>query len=209
VKRVLASIILVVLVACGPPPPRAPIAQHVAPAPAGPQIYRTLSAGLVRKAARRTTFALASDGERASIVETEEIAIDARTIDEVDRGAKWTVTSTRTYRGTRRGPDLDLTTDDMQPLHLHCMAQTVEVAAPRARRVPSPNRPADYECGDRGVWDPAATRRLDALVCGAPGQPADDADDDDRFVFAPAPGIELASENDDCAIHGGGLRQVP
>src|SRR5262245_33260349 len=163
--------------------------------------------------AKRTTFSLAFDGDRATLTETEERADRSMSIEEADHETRWTVRSTRIYRGSRKtvagAIDLDLATPDMQPLRLHCATQTLQVAAAGARRVPSPNRGAAYECGDRGVFEPPATSPIATLVCSAAGQPAgEDADDDDRLVFAPAPGIEWAFQNDDCALQGGGLRRA-
>jgi len=204
--------VVVLLASCGAPPPRPPISHAVAPGAEQVRQFRQLMAGKLPAHAKRTTFALAFDGDRATLTETEEQAPRSLSIEDADREAAWTARSTRTYRGTRRAAgnaiDLDLATADMQPLHLHCVDQSVQVAAAGARRVRSPNRGADDECGDRGVFEPAATTPMRALVCSAAGQPSDDADDDDRLVFAPAPGIEWAFQNDDCALQGGGLRRA-
>lgn len=206
--------VAIAVAACGGSAPP-PVLAHRALAPRTEPhgLFRRLAVGLARNVAHRTTFELVLDGDRAELVETEQRATGAFTIERADREAPWTTTSARRYRGHRRALAsgalaLDLATADMQPLHLTCTPRRVAVAAAGARRVPSPDRPADYDCGDPGVWDPPTLVELAVLACGAAGQPADDGDDDgdDLLLFAPSPGVELASENDDCIIQGAGLR---
>ncbi len=120
-----------------------------------------------RHNAHVTTFELSFDGDRATLVET-----DGRVA--------------HTYRGTRHGAELSLTTDDMQPLALHCERRAIEAAAP------------GDDCNG------ARDRHADALVCSAPGQAGGDADADDELVFAAPPGFEWLE-----AACGGGLRQLP
>jgi hypothetical protein len=163
---------LVVIAACGGAPPAPaprPIVRDPA-APATPLVFRQLH---VRAGgASRTTFELTLDGDRATMIETDERA----------DGSAWTRRSSRTYRGTRHGADLELATDDMQPLALTCESRAIRVAA-------------------RGEDCAALTLSIDALVCTAPGQSAADADADDELVFA-SPPIEWLD-----AACGGGLRQ--
>jgi hypothetical protein len=204
-------IVILAVAACASPAPSGPLAPSRGPAGEPARRFRQLIAGALPGNASRTTFVLAIAGDQATLTETEERASHVPSIAEADR-AQWVSRSTRTYRGTRRadgaGLDLELASADMQPLNLHCVTATLEVAAAGAHRVRSPNRGADPECGDRGVWDPPATSRVEALVCGAAGQSADDADDDDRLVFAPGPGVEWAVQNEHCALEGGGLRII-
>jgi len=204
--------LVLAVAACGAPPP--PLATRPAdrrPAVEPARRFRQLITGTRPGHARRTTFVLDAAGDRATLAETEEAAPHARSIAEAD-GARWSVRSQRSYRGIRRlegaALELELAASDMQPLNLRCATATVEVAAAGARRIPSPDRGADRACGDRGIWDPPATSQVTALVCGAAGQSVDDADDDDRLVFAPGPGVEWAFQNDDCALKGGGLRWI-
>ncbi|HEX4456065.1 MAG TPA: hypothetical protein VH143_34630 [Kofleriaceae bacterium] len=151
-------LLIVLAAACGAPAKR----PTPTPAPAH-YVFRQ------RHATRITTFELSFDGDRATLVETDGRAA-------------------HTYRGTRHGAELALTTDDMQPLALHCERRAIEAAAP----------------GDD--CNAARDRHADALVCSAPGQTGGggDADADDELVFAPAPGFEWLE-----AACGGGLRQLP
>lgn len=190
---------MLALVACTSP-------QHPAPAR---DVWRhtKLSAGTKPGHAHRATFELAFDGERATLVETDAQAPRA-TLEEAEH-ASWEVRSTRTYTGTRRSEGgavmLDLASPGVQPLHLRCTSQPVQVAAAGARRVPSGG--GRGECGsDPGAWEPPAVTPVDALVCGEAAQPAAEQDEDDRLVFGRATGIEYAFVNNDCALQGGGLR---
>ncbi len=197
--------------ACGSPPKPLP-SSHVVENPAPVTwIFRQLTVGALPRA-HRTTFALAFEGERATLTETVEHEARALRMADADRDAHWTIASQRTYRGPVRvvggARELELASDGVQPLQLHCESRAVAVAGAHAKRVASPGRPADAGCGDLGMWEPAATTRIDALVCTPTLQPVDDADDDERFVFGAAPGIEWAFENDDCVLQGGGLRRI-
>ncbi|HEY1551672.1 MAG TPA: hypothetical protein VGG28_27785 [Kofleriaceae bacterium] len=148
---------LIVIAACG-----APAKPPAAPAhDAERYVFRQ------RHHEHVTSFELSFDHDRATLVETDGRA-------------------THTYRGTRRGAELSLTTDDMQPLALHCEHRAIAAAAP----------------GDD--CNAAHDRHADALVCSAPGQAGPAADADDELVFAAPPGFEWLEA--DC---GGGLRQVP
>lgn len=166
---------LVVMAACG----AAPVPSKPVPTPhaAAPLAFRQVRA--IAGHAQRTSFELTLEGDRATLVETEARAGDAN--------GPWQTASTRSYRGSRRGAELELATDDMQPLALHCESQSIAVAAAGAAA-----------CGSAA----ARTVQLDAFTCTAAGQSAADTDDDDRLVFAPAPGIEWVELAADC----GGLR---
>jgi hypothetical protein len=150
---------LIVIAACGAPA-RSPTPAPTPPATPTHYVFRQ------RHGEHITSFELSFDRDRATLVETDGRAA-------------------HTYRGTRRGAELSLTTDDMQPLALHCERRAIAAAAP----------------GDD--CNAARDRRADALVCSAPGQGAGDADADDELVFAPAPGFEWLE-----AACGGGLRQL-
>jgi hypothetical protein len=172
-------------------------------------IHKKLSAGTKPGHAHRATFELAFDGDHATLVETDEQAPRA-TLEETER-ASWEVRSARTYTGMRRREAgammLDLESPGVQPLHLRCTTEQLQVAAAGARRVPSGQ---GGECGsDKGRWEPAALVAVEALVCGEAIQPAaGDHDDDDRLVFGRTPGIEWASVNNGCELDGGGLRRA-
>jgi hypothetical protein len=148
---------LVVIAACGASP-RSPTPT---PTPTPHVVFRQ------RHGDHITSFELAFDGDRATLVETDGRAA-------------------HTYRGTRRGAELSLTTDDMQPLALHCERRAIVAAAP----------------GDD--CNAARDRHADALVCSAPGATGDNGDADDELVFATPPGFEWLE-----AACGGGLRQLP
>jgi hypothetical protein len=177
------------------------VASHIAPPAASPaETFRQLQVGSRSAHATRTTFVLAADGDRASLTETEEMIPRPLSIADADRETAWTVRSTRVYRGKRHlvgdgAVELELSTDDMQPLVLHCVNQKVPVAPAGA------HRESETECGEF-----PATTPLEALVCSAAGQPADASDDDDRLVFAPGSGVEWAMQRESCGL--GGLRRI-
>jgi hypothetical protein len=154
--------LLLIIAACGAP------ARPPTPTPT-PTPTREHYVFRQRHGAHVTSFELSFDGDRATLVETDGRAA-------------------HTYRGTRHGAELSLTTDDMQPLALHCEHRAIAAAAP----------------GDD--CNAARDRHADALVCSAPGQAGGDADadDDDELVFATPPGFEWLE-----AACGGGLRQLP
>jgi hypothetical protein len=188
----------VLLIACGAAPPPPP-AHHVDAPPA--YRFRKLAAGAIRTDASRTTFALTIAGTQATLVETHETS-PARSVREAT-DATWTMTSTRTYRGTASdgATQLHLTSDGVQPLELRCAKRVISAAQAGAGRVPSPGFTG--ECGDVGTWDPPELRTVQVLACGE-GDP-DDTDNDEALLFAPAPGIEYALEHDAC-LRGAGLR---
>jgi hypothetical protein len=202
-----------VLAACGAPASRpTPVTPPEAARPTGPvpnaHVFRKVTAGAVGSHAGRTTFTLTLDGERATLVETDETADGIRSLAELD-GATWKVVSTRVYTGTTHQAQdatlLDLETPGQQPLHMRCGATSVTAANTAARRVASPGG-HDGGC-DPGTWDPPGTTRLAALACGEATQDDSEQDDDDRLVFGDGVGIEYAFENDGCALRGGGFRR--
>jgi hypothetical protein len=192
-----------------PPPTAPPTARPTASVPDA-RIFRKVTAGAVGSHAGRTTFTLTLDGERATLVETDETADGIRSLAELD-GAPWKLVSTRVYTGTaQKAQDatlLNLETPGQQPLHMRCGTTTVTAANIAARLVASPGGHAGG-C-DPGTWDPPVTTRLAALACGEATQDdsEQDADDDDRLVFGDEGGIEYAFENDGCALRGGGFRR--
>ena len=172
--------LLVVLAACGAAPQPTPVRPAPPPpATSAPLVFRQLHIAGARQS--RTTFELALDGDRATLVETDET------------GPTWARVTQRTYKGTRQGTELELSTDDMQPLALHCEERGLGVAAAGT---------AHDDCS--GTHEIA---HVDALVCTAPGQSGSDddagADADDRMVFAAPPGVEWL----DAAC--GGMLRVP
>lgn len=91
---------------------------------------------------------------------------------------------------------------------LECAMGPVQVAAATAVRA----RSRQSECGDRGKWQPLATKRVEALRCGiddSPIEPMFPPDRREEMAFTAAPGIEFLFVNDDCVIQGGGYRFVP
>lgn len=205
----LRSLVLVLAACISSAQAPVPVAQRAEPR-RDVWLHRKLQVGKMNGHAQRTRFELIFDGDRATLVETDEQG-PAMELEDAER-ATWTVRSTRTYAGSRSREGgavvLDLASPGVQPLRLRCVQKPVQVAAAGARRVPSPGRGADYQCDDAGVWEPRALAPVDALVCGEATQPAGDGDDDDRLVFGRAPGIEWAFVNDDCALQGGGLRRA-
>ena len=190
---------LLVLVACSSPPKHPAAARDI-------WRHEKLAVGTKPGHAHRATFELAFDGDRVTLVETDEQAPRA-TLEEVEH-ASWEVRSTRTYTGARRSEGgavmLELASPGVQPLHLRCVAQQVQVAAAGARRVPAHT---GGDC-DPGAWQPPELSAVDALVCGEATQAEADQDDDDRLVFGRTPGIEYAFVNNDCELQGGGLRRA-
>ena len=184
--------------------------------PAGPPtyIFHTLTAGALPYPARRGSFALyLQDGDHVTLVQSEERAPRDLSIGAADREPAWKPFSTTVYTGTRtedpatHAIDLALAAPGQQPLALHCTHQRVKAVAAGAILVHDP-RFKGAECGDAGLWSPAKTTALDALVCAPPDEttPATDPLDADRLAFTAPPGDEHASQNDDCSLQGGGLR---
>lgn len=203
-----AAWIVLWLAACGAAAPTPTATPRLVQRTTTTRVFRTLATSAASSRANRTTFTLTIDGDRASLEETEQIIDGVRSIREADAASSWRVVSNRTYRGSARAYDgatlLDLETPGQQPIHLRCATTTVVAANRRARRIPTPTN----KCGDEGVWDPPTTSTVAAFVCGEATQPADDGDDDDRLVFGDAPGLEHASQHDECAPQGGGLRRI-
>jgi hypothetical protein len=155
------------MAACGSTPPAEPV-RTKPPARTETLMFRKLVALPRHAHATRTTFALHLDGERAELVETEEVADGSFTLERADREAVWRPVSTRTYRGTKRADGIDLRTADMQPLVLPCVERVIQVS--RITATP------DGSC----QWDPAA--RVTALLCGD--------DPDEQLVFVRQTAVE-------------------
>jgi hypothetical protein len=212
----MRTLVVALIAGCGTAaaPRTASVVHDDAPAAAERWIFRQLRVGKL-PIATRTIFELVIEGDRASLIETDQREHRALSLAEADRGAHWKIVGQRTYRGTASNAPgaldlalaLALASEGVQPLQLHCTPRSIDAAAPGALRVPSPNRPADYACGDHGVWDPPAMTPIHAIVCDA-GTGASDDDDDDRLVFARPPGLEYAAVHDDCVLQGGGLRII-
>jgi hypothetical protein len=188
-------------------PGPAPAIRHPAQVHADRRIFRQLRVGK-SSVATRTTFELVIDSGRATLVEIDEQAARARSVAEADRQPRWAVVAQRTYRGLvtpiSGAVELALESEGVQPLQLHCAQRAVDAAGAGAVHVPSPDRPPDGSCGDRGASEPVATSSVQALVCDA-GVADPDGDDDDRLVFADPPGLEHVLVSDDC-LRDGGLR---
>ena len=201
------AVVIVVVAACGAAPPP-PVTNVVPTGHHDAMTFRRLEVGKARGHAVRTTFVL--DLDHATIDETDETLAKSVTVAEADTETAWVTKAKHRYAGARRdakdGVQLDLEAADAQPLHVMCTSKRIEVAAAKAVRVASPDRAADYECGDKGVWLPAGTAAVETLACIPAGQSVD-TDDDDELVFAPGPGLEWVFQNDDCVLQGGGFRR--
>jgi hypothetical protein len=207
---VRAAAIGIVVAACSPAPMAAPsIAQHVGPEPPKPHVYvyRHLDVGSQAPTPSRSTWTLTIDGATANLVVTgQQAALEFASLDRVDREAKWTPTDTQVEKGpVIHRPDhvfLDLESPS-DSLQLHCWRRSIEVAIAGARRVKQPGH--ELDCQDEGVWSPATTTPVDALIC-TQAEGADDFNDlETHWHFAAAPGIELVEVNDDC-MQAQGLR---
>jgi len=209
-----------VVAACSSTAPP-PIAQNTAAeqpeplAPRPPLVDRQLDVGTLAPGAVRSTWELSIDGSNATLVETEQEAPGVVTLERAD-GATWTTASTRVQKapvrtvGDHIALDFATATDS---LFLRCWHRSLAVAGAGARRVPTPGVHPD--CSDPGAWSPATLTRVDALVCGQ-GDALDDGQvagldgqrgsvDETLWRFAPAPGVELVEESDDC-FQSTGLR---
>lgn len=190
--------LVLAIAACGAPParPHEPVAAPAPIAPAGWR-FRVLELGSARQAAQRTAFELTFAGDAATLVETHDHAKGSFTLATVEHDAAWRVTGTLTYRGTRRDVpgaiELDLAAAGVQPLHLRCSYQALQVAGEGARPLVEAGT-----CGDRGLAEPSQLVGADALVCGEATQPAGGDDDDDRLIFAAGRGLERIDEHDGC-----------
>ncbi len=202
-----AAAIGVLVVACAPAA-APPISQHAEAKPHVTPTFlvtRHLAVGTSLTTANRYTSELTLDGTTATLVQTDEQAEGAFTLERADRYAHWTVTRTTIRKGplTRTGDRFTINVEgDTDSMFLSCAPRKIEVAHARARRVAHVGH--ELDCDDPGTWSPAATTRVDAIVCGA----EDAGDDDDlmtHWFFTEAPGIDSVEESDDC-LHGEGLR---
>ncbi len=119
-----------------------PLSQHVdpprSPAQLSRLVTRHLAVGSALAVANRYTSELTLDGARATLVETEEEAAGAFTIERADREANWATTRTKTRTGpvhrvgARFSIDVEGETDS---LFLDCRPRSIDVARAGARRV--------------------------------------------------------------------------
>jgi hypothetical protein len=159
--------------------------------------FRYLHVGRALSQYDVTTYALTLDGDKARL--------------DIDRGLTDTPAPDETgpyvpqkpvvYNGkataTKAGFDLAFELAKGEVLEkLSCRWKSVDIAGAAAVRIKTPH--FDSECGDRGVFSPAKTTRLRALVCGP----------DDEFVFGDGAGIERAGLSEECYIQGAGLRAI-
>lgn len=209
------------LAAACAPPATAPIANHAAGEPSTPVdeakllFDRRLTVG-ARMPANRSTWQLSLDGDHATLVSTDQESPGSITVALADRATNWTGSGSQVEKGPMRhdGDHLALDLESAKDsLFLRCWRKTLVVATAGAVRVPTPGHVGD--CSDPGVWSPATTTRIEALVCGQ-GDGLDDGQlagldgqagslDETLWRFAAAPGIEFVEVNDDC-FESAGLR---
>jgi hypothetical protein len=218
---VRAAAIGLLLAACAPAaaPPlahRTPVEQPKRLEQGKRYVDRKLRIDPSRSMATRGSWELSIDRGSATLLGIEQEAPGSFTIERADREAKWTTTSTRVQKGPVRlaGDHIVLELEsDVDSLYLHCWRRSLVVATAGARRVATPGRAGD--CSDRGVWTPATTTRVDALVCGQ-GSGLDDGQesgldgqrgslDETLWRFLEAPGLEFVEVSDDC-FQSTGLR---
>lgn len=200
----------------GKPAPRAPAAAPIlidaappvdaAPAipaellAAPPRITRRIATGMAVSRHEAETYTLQIAGAQALLVVKGERGVPEKGDLLGVRITRWDPVTTRQLLGTATvtGATTTLVFGDIK---LTCTAGKHAVARAGAVRAPSP--PAkNSECGDTGRFIPATTTKVDAFRCKTPD------DVDPSFVFAAAPGIEWIFVNDDCAMQGGGWRQI-
>jgi hypothetical protein len=193
----------VALAACsGSAAPAHPIEQHVAPTPPKTWRFRQVELGSARRSARRTTFELVLDADRARLVENHAHAQGSFTLDTIAQAA-WAADGQVIYTGTWREKEpgyyeLDLTAPDVQPLHLFCRKPYIRLLARAdAHRLP-------LDCAGKLFGDEGGAFAY-AILCG--GEiPEPNDDDADQLCFSEAPGVERVDVNDGCELGQVGLR---
>jgi hypothetical protein len=209
------------LVIVAPPPAVAPgaVTRTTASAPAATPVipdalanaprlvYRSLDTGMLNARSTLVTRTLQRFEDQALLTVLSQTS-DSSTSEPVL--GPFGAPAIRRYLGTAttRG---DTTTfslvDGADKLTLECSMGHVQVAAATAVRKPVGGGQCD---GDRGRWQPRATKRVAALRCGihlpSPDYPADR---DEDMAFTAPPGIEFLFVNDDCVMQGGGYRLMP
>lgn len=160
--------------------------------------YRYLHVGRALGQYDVTTYSLELDGDKVSLGITKGVT-DPKTAP--DETGPYLPTKPEVYNGTatatKDGYELAFDLAHDQPFErLSCRWKRVDVAAGDAVRIKTPGEHA--ECGDKGVFSPAKTTRMRALMCGADGE----------FVFGPQPGLERAALSEECYIQGAGLRAI-
>lgn len=179
-------------------------------------VERSVNVGTDQATASRVTWELSIEGDRGTLVETDEEAPGSFTLGRADREARWATTRTHVEKGPvhqvgdHLALDLESASDS---LFLRCWHRSIVVATAGAVRTPAPGQSGN--CDDPGRWTPSATTRIDALVCGQ-GDALDDGQvagidgqqgsiDETLWRFAAAPGVEVIEENDGC-FQSAGLR---
>jgi hypothetical protein len=160
--------------------------------------YRYLHVGRALGQFDVTTYRLEVDGNTAQLV-VERGLTDPKQHPAEETGP-YLPEKPELYKGTatttKTGIDLSFElAKDTSLEHLSCRWKTVNIAAADAVRIKSKHGECD---GDRGVFSPAKTTAVRALVCG----------DDTPFVFAQGPGVERAGLSEECYIQGAGLRAI-
>jgi hypothetical protein len=188
------------LVACAPVAAPAMIANKagVEKPQRQPLVCRTLIVGSRQPTMTRLISELSIDGSSASLVEIEQQAPGALTLERADREAKWKTTRTTVRKGPvqHAGDQIKLVLEGpVDSISLQCSHRKVEVALAGARRISRPGHERD--CDDAGAWSPATATSVDALVCGAEDA-GDPSDLMTNWQFAAPPGIETVDELEDC-----------
>lgn len=163
-------------------------------------VYRYLHVGRALGQFDVTTYSLALDRNKAQLV-VERALTDAKQRPP-DQVGPYLPVKPELYEGvattTKDAVDISFELAKDRPFeHLSCRWKNVNIAAADAVRVRSPGPHGECD-GDRGVFSPAKTTAVRALVCG----------DDDLLVFASVPGIERAGLSEECYIQGAGLRAI-
>jgi hypothetical protein len=217
----MRGLAIALVVGCGGSRPAPPIAQRAAAEPAAPStatrhlVQLQLSVGSRTPMASRGVWDLTIENGRATLVVTAQEAGGPLTLEQSAR-ATWKTVSTSSEAGPAHvvGDHLALDMESKgDSLWLRCWQRTLVVALPGAQRVHRPGHITD--CDDDGMWSPAATTRVDALVCGQ-GDGLDDGQvtgmdgsqgslDETLFRFTALPGVELVEVNEDC-FSSSGLR---
>lgn len=203
-----------------PPPPEPAAPAEPEPAPVAPElpaefaavtpwVYRELQTGAIRQRHTLAIYRLHQLGDRAVLLVEER---EAKSSDPfAERIDDFTTRSFKLYAGTvvTRGRRVTLAlADGADKLDLPCKRTILAVAGAGAFRAPSSRPARGEECGDRGSFRPAATKRVEVLSCLPFDKDDPDPDRKEQLAFAPDPGIEFVFVNDDCDMQGGGYRAI-
>jgi hypothetical protein len=213
----MRRLLLVALASCHPTP--RVTANHSSAPPGEHYVFEALATGFgIVLPNHGVRYELELTGERARLVTTEYVGEDGSWfwLDASQRD-RWQRTRTATYEGTAHRHGNHVAIAIVSPPHpeYDCTYQVqeaaqrgaVQVRAPGARDTSADVGPGCFNGLD---WSPAAVTGVQVLACSL--QKADNGDGllwggyHASLMFAPAPGVQIVEDSDDCHTGNGSWR---